>query len=137
MKIFLIKREFEYIELSTKKKKKFTISFYKFFNFELLHDSSLYLFITIVGSYEQGCATNPPKPTRPNPTRRVGSVFRAWWDGLGYKIFFDSGSGWVRVIKFQIRPDSPIYLTYIYIYIYNILYNSYFFFKITNSPYSI
>ena len=43
---------------------------------------------------------NLPKPTRPNPARQVGSVFRAWWVGLGYKFFFDSGSGWVRIIKF-------------------------------------
>ena len=35
----LIKRELKYIELSTKKKKKNTISFYKFSNFELLYDS--------------------------------------------------------------------------------------------------
>ena len=34
----LIKRELKYIELSTKKKKN-TISFYKFSNFELLYDS--------------------------------------------------------------------------------------------------
>ena len=33
----LIKRELKYIELSTKKK--ITISFYKFLNFELLYDS--------------------------------------------------------------------------------------------------
>ena len=33
----IIKRELKYIELSTKKK--FTISFYKFSNFELLYDS--------------------------------------------------------------------------------------------------
>ena len=46
----LIKRKFEYIEL-LKKKKGFTISFYKFSNFELLHGSSLWVFIVIVGSY--------------------------------------------------------------------------------------
>ena len=64
---------------------------------------------------------NLPKPTRPNPARQVGLVFRAWWVGLGYKIFFYSGSGWVRVIKFQAhqaqpdltRPTPPIYLKYI------------------------
>ena len=39
--------------------------------------------------------TDPPKLTRSNPTCRVGSVFRAWWVGLDYKIFFDSGSSWV------------------------------------------
>ena len=39
--------------------------------------------------------TNPPNLTRPNPTRRVGSVFKAWWVELGYKFFFNSGSGWV------------------------------------------
>ena len=33
----------------------------------------------------KGCATNPPKPTQPNLTHRVGPVFRAWWVGLGYK----------------------------------------------------
>ena len=25
-----------------------------------------------------------PDPTQPNPTRRVGSVFKAWWVGLGW-----------------------------------------------------
>ena len=30
-----------------------------------------------------------------DPTRRVGSVFKTWWVGLGYKIFLYNGSGWV------------------------------------------
>ena len=42
----LIKKELEYIELPTEKKKNnntlsFTISFYKYSNFELLYDNSL------------------------------------------------------------------------------------------------
>ena len=53
MKIFIIKREFEYIEFSTKKKKKKVLQFpSKFSNFELLHDSSLWVFIAIVDSYD-------------------------------------------------------------------------------------
>ena len=55
------------------------------------------------------------------PTRQAESVFKAWWVGLGYKIFFDSESGWVCVIKFQTRqtqPDPPIYLI---LYIKNII----------------
>ena len=39
--------------------------------------------------------TDLPKLTRSNPTCQVGSVFRAWWVGLGYKFFLDSGLGWV------------------------------------------
>ena len=35
--------------------------------------------------------TNSPNPTRPDPTRRIGSVFRAWWVGLGYKKNFITG----------------------------------------------
>ena len=31
-------------------------------------------------------------PTQPNPTCRLGSVFRGWWVGLGYANFFNSGS---------------------------------------------
>ena len=34
------------------KKKSFTIFFYKFLNFELLHDSSLWVFIANVASYD-------------------------------------------------------------------------------------
>ena len=52
-------KKLEYIELSTKKKKKikfntwsFTIFFYKFSNFKLLYDSSLWVSIVNVGSYE-------------------------------------------------------------------------------------
>ena len=41
-------------------------------------------------------------PTRPNPTRRVGSVIRAWWVGLQI-FFFYSGLSWVWVIKLQTR----------------------------------
>ena len=52
MKIFIIKREFEYIEFSTKKKKKVLQFPSKFSNFELLHDSSLWVFIAIVDSYD-------------------------------------------------------------------------------------
>ena len=56
---------------------------------------------------------NPSKLTWPNPTHRVGSVFRPWWVGLCYKKNFDSKLGWVWVIKFQTRqtqPNPPIYL---------------------------
>ena len=53
------------------------------------------------------------QPVKTNPTRRVGSFFRAWRVGLGYKIFLDNGSDWVQVIKFQTQPDPPIYLIYI------------------------
>ena len=28
------------------------------------------------------------RPTKPDLTNRVGSIFKAWWVGLGYKIFF-------------------------------------------------
>ena len=56
------------------------------------------------------------KPTdSPNPTRPTG---------LGYKIFFYSGSGWVWVIKLQSRqtrlnpPIFNIYLKYIIYLIY-------------------
>ena len=31
---------------------------------------------------------NPPKPTRPNPTHWVGSVFKEQWVGLGHEIIF-------------------------------------------------
>ena len=56
--------------------------------------------------------TDLPNPTQPNTTRRVGSVFKAWWVGLSYKNFFYSGLGWVWVIKLQTRqtqPDPPIF----------------------------
>ena len=38
---------------------------------------------SVVGVYKK--PTNSPNLTRPEPTRRIGSVFRAWWVGLGYK----------------------------------------------------
>ena len=69
--------------------------------------------------------TNSPNPTQPNPTRQVGSVFKAWWVGLGYKIFFYSGSGWVWIIKLQTRqtrPDPPIFNIYLKYIIYLILF---------------
>ena len=64
---------------------------------------------------------NLPKPTRPDPTLPVKlgwflGLGGLGWVGLGYKFFFDSGSGWVRDIKFQARqtqPTPPIYLKYI------------------------
>ena len=80
--------------------------------------------------------TDPPNPTQPNTTRRVGSVFKAWRVGLGYKNFFYSGLGWVWVIKFQTRqtqPNPPIYL----IYIFKIYYIINKIFKITSSSYPI
>ena len=52
-KLKKIKKKLEYIELDKKKKTWFfTISFYKFSNFELLHDSSLWVFIANMGSYD-------------------------------------------------------------------------------------
>ena len=47
-------KKIEYIELLTQKKKKwsFTTFFYKFSNFKLLYDSSLWVSIANVGSYE-------------------------------------------------------------------------------------
>ena len=54
----LIKKELEYIELSTNNNNNnnntwsFTIFLYKFSNFELLYDSSLWVFIANVGNYE-------------------------------------------------------------------------------------
>ena len=65
--------------------------------------------------------TNPSNPTWFNPTRQVGSVFKAWWVGLGYKYFFNSGSGWVWVIKLQTcqtLPDPPIFNIYLEYIIY-------------------
>ena len=37
--------------------------------------------------------TDPSNPTQPNPTRRVESVFKAWWVGLGWvtNFFFIAG----------------------------------------------
>ena len=37
---------------------------------------------------------NPPKPTQPNPTHWVGSVFKEQWVGLGHEIIFFT-MGWV------------------------------------------
>ena len=77
---------------------------------------------------------NLSKLIQSNSTCQVGSVFRPWRVGLGYKKNFDSGSGWVLVIKFQThqtQPDLPIYLIYIINYIINKI------FKITNSSHPI
>ena len=68
---------------------------------------------------------DPPNPIRPNTTHRVGSIFRAWWVGLGYKKKFYSGSGWVWVIKLQTRqtrPDPPIFNIYLKYIIYLIIF---------------
>ena len=71
-------------------------------------------------SNKQGCAENPPtRQTRPDPTELVGLSRFLRLGGLGYKIFFYSGSGWVWVIKLQTRQTQPdplifnIYLKYI------------------------
>ena len=56
-------------------------------------------------------STNLPKPTRINPTHRVGSVFRGWWVGL-WK-YFNSGSGWMQVITIT-NPLNPTQPTYIF-----------------------
>ena len=59
------------------------------------------------------------QPTyQPNPTQPAKFGLFLGLGGLGWvtKFFFDSGSGWIWVIKFQtrqIRPDPPIYLIYI------------------------
>ena len=42
----------------------------------------------IVSIKTKGCAVNWPKPTQPNQTCRIGSVFRGWWIGLGCEFFF-------------------------------------------------
>ena len=52
LKNFNKKRTWIYWVIDKKKKKSITISFYKFSNFELLHDSSLWVFIVNVGSYD-------------------------------------------------------------------------------------
>ena len=50
---------------------------------------------------------NPPKPTQPNPTHWVGSVFKERWVGLDHEIIFLQwvGLGWVRVMKFTNLPN--------------------------------
>ena len=63
-----------------------------------------------------------------NPSRRVGSVFRGWWVGLGYEFFFNSRSSWVQVITITTgltRTDLPIYLKF-KLYIFNIILQIYF-----------
>ena len=80
---------------------------------------------SVVGVYKK--PTNSPNPTRPEPTRRIGSVFRAWWVGLGYKIFFDRGLGSVWVIKLQTCqtwPDPPIFNIYLKYIIYLIIFKN-------------
>ena len=69
--------------------------------------------------------TDSPNPIQSNPTRWVGSVFKAWWVGLGYKKNFYSRSGWVWVIKLQTRqtwPDLPIFNMYLKYIIYLIIF---------------
>ena len=69
--------------------------------------------------------TDPPNPIQPNLIRQVGSVFKAWWVGLGYKKKFYSESGWVWVIKLQTRqtrPDPPIFNIYLKYIIYLIIF---------------
>ena len=51
LKNFNKKRTWTYWVITQKKKKSFTIFFYKFLNFELLHDSLLWVFIANVCSY--------------------------------------------------------------------------------------
>ena len=59
------------------------------------------------------------QPTKTDPTRRLGQFLGL--GGLGYKKFFDNGSSWVRIIKFQSHQTQPnptyhifnIYLKYI------------------------
>ena len=61
----------------------------------------------------------PTCQNRLDPTQfdRVRLDFRDTWVGLQFFFFFfDCGSGWVQVIKFQthqIQPDPPINLKYI------------------------
>ena len=60
--------------------------------------------------------TNPPKPTQPNSTCRVGLVLGV--SGLGWVMkifFFYSGMGWVWVLTITTslaQPDPPIYLKF-------------------------
>ena len=61
------------------------------------------------------------RPAKPDPTHRVGSVFKAWWVGLGYQKNYYSGSGWVWVIKLQTRPDPPIFNIYLKYILYLII----------------
>ena len=66
------------------------------------------------------------RPAKPNPSRPVGLGWFLRLGGLGWvtNFFFNSGSGWIWVIKLQTRqtrPDPPlfnIYLKYI-IYLIN------------------
>ena len=86
----------------------------------LCQDRNLTL-VSLIGYYRIEVCKKPidlPNPTQSNPTRRVGSVFKAWWVGLGYKNFFYNGLGWVWVIKLQTRqtrldPPTHPYLIYI------------------------
>ena len=64
---------------------------------------------------------------KPDPTRRNGSVFRAWWVGWGYKKKFYNEPGWVWVIKLQTRqtwPDPPIFNIYLKYIIYLIIFKN-------------
>ena len=82
--------------------------------------------------------TDPSNPIQPSSICRVGSVFRVWWVGLGYKFFFYSRLGWVWVIKLQIRqtrPDLPIfniylkYIMYLIIFLNQLYLNIYYIFN--------
>ena len=60
-----------------------------------------------------------PNPTRPNPTRRVGSVFKAWWVVLGYNFLLRVGLGLGhKITNQQTRPDPPIFNIYLKYIIY-------------------
>ena len=64
------------------------------------------------------------RPAKPDPTHRVGSVFKAWWVGLGYQKNYYRGSGWVWVIKLQTRqtrPNPPIFNIYLKYILYLII----------------
>ena len=56
--------------------------------------------------------TNLLKPTRLNPIRRVGSVFRSGWVGLGWvmKIFFNDGLGLGHKNHNPLNQTRPIYI---------------------------
>ena len=88
----------------------------KYIILSLLHWNS---FKRMKLSNKQGCAENPPTcQTQLDPTQPAGLGRFLRLGGLGYKIFFYSGSSWVWVIKLQTRqtqPDPPThpYLKYI------------------------
>ena len=80
------------------------------------YQKSFYSTIHLLGDGGVQPTRQPIKtdPIQPNPPNWVGFYSLGGWVGL--QNFFNSGSSWVWVIKFQTRqtqPDTPIYLIYI------------------------